>query len=176
MISRSWVDGPSRKPSNARGAQVTFLPSFFCVSGRIVTNKLRLPHKGTINISTRGLPCIPSALFEIHLGITPDPLKSVVKEPPISTGTENPAAPQRRKGGGGRDAPAWFEAQDLQILKAWSNEIVEIQPEISLFGSIKTLDVCIFHNFIQTSSLTKDASCFRTGSYTTTRSSLCPTR
>jgi Leucine-rich repeat (LRR) protein len=28
------------------------------------------------------------------------------------------------------------------VLKAWSNEIIEIQPEISLFGSIKTLDVC----------------------------------
>jgi hypothetical protein len=45
------------------------------------------------------------------------------------------------KRGGKRDAPAWFEAQDLHILKAWNNDIIEIQHEISLFGSLKTVDV-----------------------------------
>ncbi|KAJ3787726.1 hypothetical protein GGU10DRAFT_136934 [Lentinula aff. detonsa] len=91
---------------------------------------------GVVNLSARSLPCIPSALFEIHLGITPDPLKSVPNEPklpPLDT------APARR--GGKRDSPAWFEAQDLQTLKAWSNDIAEIQHEISLFGSLKVLDL-----------------------------------
>ena len=27
------------------------------------------------------------------------------------------------------------------MIKAWSNKIVELQPELSLFGSLKTLDV-----------------------------------
>ncbi|KAG6917509.1 hypothetical protein DXG01_002256 [Tephrocybe rancida] len=92
---------------------------------------------GTLNLATRSLPCIPSALFEIHLGITPDPLKSVPDEPklPPSDTSDVP----RRKGRG--DNPAWFEAQDLHILKIWNNEIVEIQHEISLFGSLKTLDL-----------------------------------
>lgn len=40
-----------------------------------------------------------------------------------------------------RSGPSWFEAQDLQVLKAWSNEIVEIQHEISLFGSLKVVDL-----------------------------------
>lgn len=38
-------------------------------------------------------------------------------------------------------APSWYEAQDLAVLKAWSNEILEIQPEISMFGSLKAVDV-----------------------------------
>ncbi|KAH6890109.1 leucine-rich repeat-containing protein 40 [Coprinopsis sp. MPI-PUGE-AT-0042] len=89
---------------------------------------------GTLNIGTRSLPCLPSALFEIHLNITPDALKSVPNEPPLPPAA--PAAP--RKGG---KAPAWFEAQDLTILKAFSNDIVEIQHEISMFGSLKVLDL-----------------------------------
>lgn len=40
-----------------------------------------------------------------------------------------------------RQQPSWFEAQDLVVLKARSNEIVELQPELSLFGSLKTIDV-----------------------------------
>ncbi|KAI6042497.1 hypothetical protein EDC04DRAFT_2968164 [Pisolithus marmoratus] len=90
---------------------------------------------GSLNIASRSLPCLPSALFEIHLGITPDPLKSVVQEPPI-TSAESPSKRPTQRGG-----PAWFEAQDLQVLKAWSNEIVEIQHEISLFGSLKVVDL-----------------------------------
>jgi hypothetical protein len=39
--------------------------------------------------------------------------------------------------------PAWFEAQDLTVLKAWNNDIVEVQHEISLFGSLKVVDVRI---------------------------------
>jgi hypothetical protein len=83
-------------------------------------------------------------LFEIHLGITPDPLKSVPNEPSIGTTADTPANPRR---GGRSDGPSWFEAQDLTVLKAWNNEIVEIQPEISLFGSLKTVDVRSFFEF-----------------------------
>lgn len=100
--------------------------------GKVVVN-----NQGSLNLATRSLPCIPSALFEIHLGITPDPLKSVPNEPilPPSTPTDVP----RR--GGKRDTPAWFEAQDLQVLKIWNNDIEEVQHEISLFGSLKMIDV-----------------------------------
>lgn len=76
-------------------------------------------------------------MFEIHLGITPDPLKLVPEEPPVAS-----SGPQDRRSTQ-RGGPAWFEAQDLQVLKAWSNEIVEIQHEISLFGSLKVVDVCL---------------------------------
>ncbi|KAH7920418.1 L domain-like protein [Leucogyrophana mollusca] len=92
---------------------------------------------GSINLSTRSLPCLPSALFELHLGVTVDPLKSVPNESPISS-SDASAAPRR---GGQREGPAWFETQDLQVLKAWNNEIIEIQHEISLFGSLKTIDL-----------------------------------
>jgi hypothetical protein len=90
------------------------------------------------------LPCLPTALFEIHLGITPDPLKSVPTEPSIGTTADTPATTRR---GGRNDGPSWFEANDLTVLKAWNNEIVEIQPEISLFGSLKTVDVRTCPNF-----------------------------
>ncbi|KAI6155297.1 hypothetical protein BKA82DRAFT_4076913 [Pisolithus tinctorius] len=90
---------------------------------------------GSLNLASRSLPCLPSALFEIHLGITPDPLKSVVQEPPITSAESSSKRPTQHGG------PAWFEAQDLQVLKAWCNVIVEIQHEISLFGSLKVVDL-----------------------------------
>ncbi|KAG1722218.1 uncharacterized protein EDB91DRAFT_1175022 [Suillus paluster] len=93
---------------------------------------------GSINLSSRSLPCIPSALFDIHLGVTADPLRSVPSEPPISSSTDALTLSKRV---GQREGPAWFEAQDLHVLKAWNNEIVEIQHEISLFGSLKTVDL-----------------------------------
>ncbi|KAI0315867.1 hypothetical protein OF83DRAFT_1084655 [Amylostereum chailletii] len=93
----------------------------------------RARNSGSINLSTRSLPCIPSALFEIHLGITPQKLESVPDEPPLP---ENP----KQKGATG-NAPSWFDQHDLEMLKAWNNEIIEIQPEISLFGSLKTIDL-----------------------------------
>ena len=67
------------------------------------------------------------------MGITPEPLKSGPVEPPITTGSSGRKPSQ--------NAPSWYDAQDLQILKAWSNEIIELQPEISMFGSLKTIDV-----------------------------------
>ncbi|KAJ7111981.1 hypothetical protein C8R44DRAFT_632786 [Mycena epipterygia] len=94
----------------------------------------RAKSSGSINLSTRSLQCIPSALFDIHLGITPVPLKSVPEEPPLPPAPET--GPRRKRPG-----PAWFETQDLEILKAWGNDIVEIQPEISLFGSLKSIDL-----------------------------------
>ncbi|KAH9921865.1 uncharacterized protein B0H18DRAFT_1086012 [Fomitopsis serialis] len=100
----------------------------------------RARSSGTLNLISRALPCLPSALFEIHLGIKSEPLKSVPQEPPISTSTTDEISAGRRRGGQS-NAPSWYEAQDLQVLKAWSNEIVEIQPEISMFGSLKTVDL-----------------------------------
>ncbi|KAF8905748.1 hypothetical protein CPB84DRAFT_1891013 [Gymnopilus junonius] len=58
----------------------------------------------------------------------------------------------RRRGG---DKPAWFEAQDLTVLKAWNNDIQEIQHEISLFGSLKTIDLSLLPTtFANLTSLT----------------------
>ncbi|KAF7328947.1 hypothetical protein MVEN_02524600 [Mycena venus] len=94
----------------------------------------RAKSTGSVNLSTRSLQCIPSALFDIHLGITPEPLKSVPEEPPLPPAPET--GPRRKHTG-----PAWYETQDLEILKAWGNEIVEIQPEIALFGSLKSIDL-----------------------------------
>ncbi|TFK49708.1 hypothetical protein OE88DRAFT_1632756 [Heliocybe sulcata] len=90
---------------------------------------------GQINLSTRSLRCLPSALFEIHLGVKPDPLPSLPEEPAL------PDSKAATKYKNGREVPTWYEAQDLQVLKAWSNEIVEIQHEISLFGSLQTMDL-----------------------------------
>ncbi|KAI0351781.1 L domain-like protein [Trametes cingulata] len=99
----------------------------------------RARSSGAINLSSRDLPCLPSALFEIHLGIKPEPLKSVPVEPPITTASSTDLLATRRKGN--QNAPSWYEAQDLEVLKAWSNEIMELQPEISMFGSLKTVDL-----------------------------------
>ncbi|KAI5120112.1 hypothetical protein M0805_002196 [Coniferiporia weirii] len=89
---------------------------------------------GNINLSSRSLVCIPSCLFEIHLGVTPKPLDAVT-EPDYS------AASAPKRAGQSRHQPSWFEAQDLMVLKARSNEIIALQPEISLFGSLKTIDL-----------------------------------
>ncbi|KAJ3508185.1 hypothetical protein NLJ89_g5892 [Agrocybe chaxingu] len=91
---------------------------------------------GSLNLATRSLVCLPSALFEIHLGLTPDPLTSVPQEPVLP-----PSEPTSSRRGGGQSKAAWYEAQDLTVLKAWNNEIEELQHEISLFGSLKTVDL-----------------------------------
>ncbi|KAJ7052630.1 hypothetical protein C8F01DRAFT_1170649 [Mycena amicta] len=93
----------------------------------------RAKSTGSINLSTRDLVCIPSALFDIHLGITPEPLKSV-QEPPLPPAPDPPIGKKKR-------GPAWYEAHDLEILKAFGNQIAEIQPEIALFGSLKVVDL-----------------------------------
>ncbi|CAA7269657.1 unnamed protein product [Cyclocybe aegerita] len=91
---------------------------------------------GSLNLATRSLVCLPSALFEMHLGLTPDPLKSVPQEPVLP-----PSEPTSSRRGGNQNKAAWYEAQDLTVLKAWNNEIEELQHEISLFGSLKTVDL-----------------------------------
>ncbi|KAJ3561359.1 hypothetical protein NP233_g10241 [Leucocoprinus birnbaumii] len=91
---------------------------------------------GSLNLATRSLKCLPSALFEIHLNITPEPLKSVPDEAPLP-----PAPVEPSTGRISKKKPAWFEAQDLHVIKAWGNEIQEVQHEISLFGSLKVIDL-----------------------------------
>ncbi|KAF9530920.1 hypothetical protein CPB83DRAFT_787495 [Crepidotus variabilis] len=91
---------------------------------------------GSLNLAGRSLLCLPSALYEIHLNITPDKLKSVPDEQVLP-----PSEPTAARRGRGAEKTTWFEAQDLTILKAWNNEIEEIQHEISLFGSLKTVDL-----------------------------------
>ena len=102
---------------------------------------------GAINISSRGLPCIPSALFEIHLGLTPEPLKLVPNEPPLP---QNDSAVARKKV---TTEICWYDAKDLEVIKAWNNKIVELQPELSLFGSLKTLDVRLYATLFAPGSL-----------------------
>lgn len=123
-ILTTLADGVFERPLNVPGIQVS-------QSKQLVVHYLILV-LGNITLSSRSLPCIPSCLFEIHLGITPKPLDSVTEpEYPVD---ENP----RRVG---NKQTSWFEAQDLVVLKARSNEIVAIQPELSLFGSLKVIDV-----------------------------------
>ena len=90
--------------------------------------------QGSLNLSTRSLKCLPSALYEVHLNVTPEPLKSVPDEASLPSMSDESRT--------SKEIPAWFEAQDLRVIKAWGNEIQEIQPEISLFGSLKVIDVC----------------------------------
>lgn len=63
-------------------------------------------------------------------------------EPPITTASSDETSASTRRAAN-HNAPSWYEAQDLEVLKAWSNEIVEIQAEISMFGSLKAIDVSI---------------------------------
>ena len=104
-----------------------------CVSVVIILHfAYRSRPKGSLNIASRGLPCIPSVLFELHLSVTPDRLASVPEEPPL------PEKPSRRATS---NSATWYDQQDLTFLRARNNQIVEIQHEISLFGSLKTIDV-----------------------------------
>ncbi|KAH9970631.1 hypothetical protein BGW80DRAFT_1329003 [Lactifluus volemus] len=90
----------------------------------------RARSSGSLNIASRDLPCLPSALFEIHLSVTPGKLASVPDEPPL------PVIPDKSS-----DPTTWYEQRDLTFLRARNNQIVEIQTEISLFGSLKTIDL-----------------------------------
>ncbi|KAF8514885.1 hypothetical protein BU17DRAFT_94151 [Hysterangium stoloniferum] len=92
----------------------------------------RARSSGSLNLTARALASIPNALFEVHLGIKPEPLKIAPKE------AEEKLLSGRTVE---RAQTAWFEAADLTLLKLRDNVIVEIQPEISLFGSLKILDL-----------------------------------
>ncbi|KAI0245986.1 hypothetical protein BJV78DRAFT_1258799 [Lactifluus subvellereus] len=92
----------------------------------------RARSSGSLNVASRDLLCLPSALFEIHLSVTPGKLASVPDELPL------PDKPGKRVNSG---ATTWYDQQDLTFLRARNNQIVEIQTEISLFGSLKTIDL-----------------------------------
>ncbi|EIN09950.1 L domain-like protein [Punctularia strigosozonata HHB-11173 SS5] len=97
----------------------------------------RARSSGLLNISSRSLPCIPSALYEIHLGVTPEPLKLVPNEPSLPSPSEDSSRSRR----GGETLPSWYDSHDLEVIKAGNNEILEIQPEIVMFGSLKSIDL-----------------------------------
>jgi len=90
---------------------------------------------GSINLAARDLTRLPSYLFESHLSVTPEPLLSSPPE------VEEPEAVGKAKKSKG--STAWYEQADLTALKAPDNLIVELQPELSLFGSLKVVDVSI---------------------------------
>ncbi|KIM33114.1 hypothetical protein M408DRAFT_325938 [Serendipita vermifera MAFF 305830] len=92
----------------------------------------RAKSSGSIALTARDLTRIPSYLFESHLGVTPEPLQDAPPE------VVEPEAPSKIKKSGNT---AWYEQVDLTTLKLWHNSIVELQPELSLFGSLKVLDL-----------------------------------
>ncbi|KAL5525592.1 hypothetical protein ACEPAG_6928 [Sanghuangporus baumii] len=94
----------------------------------------RARNTGNLTLSSRSLPCIPSCLFEIHLGVKPQPLDSVTEPDYTAEDTPKRNKPNMQQA-------SWFEAQDLVILKARSNDIIAIQPELALFGSLKVIDL-----------------------------------
>ncbi|CAG8697567.1 1195_t:CDS:2 [Acaulospora colombiana] len=94
----------------------------------------RAKSSGSIVLASRELTQIPTYLFETHLSMTPEPLKNAPPE------VVEPEAPSKIKRSGNT---TWYEQVDLTSLKVWDNELVEIQPEISLFGSLKIIDVRI---------------------------------
>lgn len=71
-------------------------------------------------------------MFEVHLGVTPEPLKDVPKE------SEEVLLTGKTKE---REEIPWFEVVDLTVMKLRDNIILQLQPEISLFGSLRTLEV-----------------------------------
>ena len=71
---------------------------------------------GHLNLSSRQLKVLPRILFTIHLGVEPKRLNSE---------SDQPQSPN--KGGTEVGGVAWYEAEDLRILKAPDNEIGEIQ-------------------------------------------------
>ncbi len=73
----------------------------------------------------------------MHLGVTPKPLDSVIE--PDYPVDETPKRSRQNK-----QQTSWFEAQDLMVLKARGNEIVALQPELSLFGSLTVIDVSLY--------------------------------
>lgn len=85
-------------------------------------------------LTSRELTRIPSYLFESHLALTPEPLPNSPPE------VVEPEVPSKVKRSG---KTTWYEQVDLTSLKVWDNAIIELQPELSLFGSLKVLDVSV---------------------------------
>jgi hypothetical protein len=132
------VDFPYVRRLNVRAAQVC-IDGIYIYFPHIISLTLHASRlvciQGSLNIASRDLPCLPSALFEIHLSVTPGALASVPDEPPL---------PERPRKTSNSDLTTWYDQQDLTFLRARNNKIVEIQTEISLFGSLKTIDVRVF--------------------------------
>lgn len=125
-----WVGGACARRLNAHVVQVLIVV-FFASTGILRICAIIL---GNLNLSSRSIVCLPSCLYEIHLGITPKPLEAVTEPDYAAEST-----PKRSRAN--KQQPSWYEAQDLTVLKARSNEITAIQPEIALFGSLKVVDV-----------------------------------
>jgi hypothetical protein len=89
---------------------------------------------GSINLAARDLARLPTYLFESHLSVIPEPL---LNSPPEVEEPEPVGKVKKSK------TTAWYEQVDLTALKAPDNLIVELQPELSLFGSLKVVDVSI---------------------------------
>jgi hypothetical protein len=82
--------------------------------------------------------------------MTPEPLKDAPPE------VVEPEVPSKIKKSGNT---TWYEQVDLTVLKVWDNELVEIQPELSLFGSLKIIDVRKF--LFRRKLLTLVSSCIK---------------
>ncbi|KAG8922123.1 hypothetical protein FRC01_014449 [Tulasnella sp. 417] len=86
----------------------------------------RARETGSLNLTSRSLSHLPTSLFSIHLSVDPELL------PGQTASSQEESTPHRQL--------AYYEAVDLTSLKARDNAITHLQPEISLFGSLKVLD------------------------------------
>ncbi|KZT52927.1 hypothetical protein CALCODRAFT_501684 [Calocera cornea HHB12733] len=91
---------------------------------------------GKLDLSFRELPCLPYALFNLHLGLEPS-----FPPPPPRDPTEKEVK-----------QPSFYECVDLVSLRARDNMIEEIQGEISYFVSLKTLDVGLVCRAVRSST------------------------
>lgn len=86
----------------------------------------RARETGSLNLTSRSLSYIPTSLFSIHLSVDPELLLGQ------TASSQEESTPHRQL--------AYYEVADLTSLKARDNTITTLQPEISLFGSLKVLD------------------------------------
>jgi hypothetical protein len=102
----------ARRSGKSRTALLFFSLAYYCLNTYLI--HVQLPHHydddyhfalpGNINLSTRSLMCLPSALFEIHLGITPAPLASAAEEPRSSSASSHQSS-------------SYYDTHDLEVLK-----------------------------------------------------------
>ena len=83
-------------------------------------------------MSARELNQLPPGLFTIYLGVEAEPLPlGEISSGRISSAEDT--KPSKHL--------AYYEVVDLTVLKARDNSISLLQPELSLFGGLKTLDL-----------------------------------
>ncbi|KAG8864816.1 hypothetical protein FRB96_003402 [Tulasnella sp. 330] len=87
----------------------------------------RARESGNLNLTSRDLLHLPTCLFSMHLNVTPEPLPGAASDPPDWN------TPSRHL--------AYYEIVDLTTIKAPLNSIAQLQPEISLFGGLRHLDL-----------------------------------